>query len=87
MIDRRDSIKPTTYPKTGGVHEHRIVAEIVLKRRLNKYEVVHHIDENKHNNSVENLAVLPNQNVHALVHFSDYNFDEYKLLNLSKNEL
>jgi hypothetical protein len=46
------------YVKRGGRHEHRLVAESVLGRALRADEIVHHIDENKQNNSVENLRVL-----------------------------
>ena len=60
-----------TYPKIGGVHEHRLVAERKLGRPLASGEVVHHIDGNKQNNSPENLAVLPSQAEHARVHFAN----------------
>jgi hypothetical protein len=46
------------YVKVGGRHEHRIVAEKMLGRPLRSGEVVHHIDENKHNNAPENLSVI-----------------------------
>jgi hypothetical protein len=76
--------KKTTYLKTGAKHIHIIVAEKALKRPLLKGEVVHHIDEDKHNNNIDNLAVLPSQQIHAKVHFGKYNFDKYKLINLIK---
>lgn len=46
------------YVKRGARHEHRIVAEQTLGRPLRKGEVVHHKDEDKHNNSPDNLEVL-----------------------------
>ncbi len=65
----RDS-KRTSYPKDGGRHKHRIVAESVLGRALTVDEVVHHFDENKQNYRPENLAVFPTQAIHARCHFS-----------------
>lgn len=40
-----------------------------LGRSLTAEEVVHHIDLNKHNNEPSNLAVLPDQAMHARIHF------------------
>ena len=48
-----------TYNKFLGRHEHRVVAERMLGRKLKKNEVVHHIDLNKQNNDECNLVVLP----------------------------
>jgi hypothetical protein len=42
----------------GYAYEHRLVAEIVLGRRLRRGEVVHHRDGDKANNNPENLEVL-----------------------------
>ena len=80
--DRVLNAKKTTYLKIGARHIHIIVAELALKRPLAVGEVVHHIDENKKNNSIENLAVLPSQTIHAKVHFGKYDFEQYKLTNL-----
>lgn len=38
--------------------EHRHVVEQLLGRKLNRNEVVHHKDENKRNNSIDNLVVM-----------------------------
>lgn len=46
------------YIKYNGRHQHRLVAELILGRALLPSEVVHHKDENKHNNSPDNLEVL-----------------------------
>lgn len=47
------------YPyREGGyahIREHQYVMEIHLGRRLEKGEIVHHIDGNKQNNNIENL--------------------------------
>ncbi len=57
-----------TYSKLYGVHEHRVVAESLLGRPLGKGEVVHHIDGNKRNNSLENIYVFSSQSEHAKHH-------------------
>jgi hypothetical protein len=38
--------------------KHRIVMEQYIGRKLNKNEIVHHIDENKKNNNIENLQLM-----------------------------
>lgn len=60
--------KKTTYKKFHNRHEHRVVAEKMLGRPLKKGEVVHHKDENKHNNDPSNLIVFENQAEHARHH-------------------
>lgn len=42
----------------GYVLHHRVVVEIHLGRLLNSNEVVHHINENKRDNRIENLEVM-----------------------------
>ena len=43
------------------VYEHRLVAEQMISRPLERDEVVHHIDGNRTNNSPENLVVMKRQ--------------------------
>lgn len=60
-----------SHPKArpnGCVLEHRIVAEQLVGRVLRDEEVVHHIDEKKDNNTVENLIVFVSQDDHARFH-------------------
>ena len=56
------------YKKYLGRHLHRVVAEKKIGRSLKPGEIVHHKDENKLNNSPDNLKVLPNQAEHARIH-------------------
>lgn len=49
---------PNNYKKLFGRHEHRVVAEQMIGRPLERGEIVHHIDGNKHNNDPSNLQVM-----------------------------
>lgn len=51
-------LKDTTYKKYLGRHEHRVIAEKIIGRKLKSDEHVHHIDGNKHNNLPKNLQVM-----------------------------
>ena len=55
---RVESVKPTTYRKFLGRHEHRVIVEEKIGRPLLSDEHVHHIDGNKHNNHPDNLIVM-----------------------------
>jgi hypothetical protein len=50
--------------------EHIVNAEKKIGRPLSDSEVVHHIDGNKSNNSIENLHVCKDNSVHRLLHGS-----------------
>lgn len=63
-----DQTGAPSYAKFHGRHLHRIVAELKLGRPLNPGEVVHHIDNNKRNNSPDNLMVFASQAEHAKWH-------------------
>ena len=57
-----------TYTKRYGRHEHRVVAEEILGRKLKPGETVHHMDGNKRNNRPENIRVFRSQSEHAKFH-------------------
>jgi len=52
----------------GYVLEHHLVMEKHLGRFTKKGEIVHHIDGDKLNNSIDNLMLFPNQSSHIKHH-------------------
>lgn len=77
--------------RSGYVAEHRLVVEertrndfpdcpflieIGGEKYLNPKAVVHHIDEDKTNNSSSNLMLLENQRAHAFIHMSTLPMEE-----------
>ncbi len=64
----RGSGKGNRYIKEDCQHQHRTVAERVLRRKLLAEEVVHHEDRDKRNNDPSNLFVFANQADHARHH-------------------
>ena len=70
MLNRVIEIKPTTYRKLHGRHEHRVIAEQMLGRALKRNEIVHHIDGNKHNNEPSNLQIMT-QSEHVRLHLQE----------------
>jgi hypothetical protein len=59
--------KSTSYLKLFGRHAHRRVMEEHLGRPLKRSEIVHHIDGDRHNNSIENLQLMT-QSDHIKLH-------------------
>lgn len=55
--------------RNGYVLMHRVVMENHLGRLLEKNEIVHHLDEDKHNNAIENLQVMDSKE-HNRMHSS-----------------
>lgn len=60
------------YKNSGGDiirrHEHHVVAEQKIDRKLKEFEVVHHINLDKSDNSIENLKVCKNNKEHRSLH-------------------
>jgi hypothetical protein len=54
-------------PESYCVYEHVLIAEEILDRSIKEGEVVHHLDENRANNSPDNLLVLSNP-MHVKLH-------------------
>jgi hypothetical protein len=54
--------------KEGYVRTHILMAEKKIGRYLNPEECVHHIDENKYNNSLDNLMVFKTIADHSAFH-------------------
>lgn len=50
------------------IGEHVFVAEIALGHKLPPGAIVHHHDENKQNNSNDNLVICPDRAYHNLLH-------------------
>jgi transposase len=58
----------------GWILEHRVVAEEALGRYLTKEEEVHHINEKRDDNRIENLIVFPTKNDHLMFHHNPPNW-------------
>lgn len=55
-------------PDGSRVYLHRFLMAQKIGRELSEAEVVHHIDENKRNNRIENLMLFENQAKHLEYH-------------------
>lgn len=64
-------------------HEHRAIAERVMRRNLQTNEIVHHIDDNPKNNDLGNLIVM-DRRTHGKLH--KYLDDQRVILEKSGND-
>lgn len=62
-----DHDHPLRSNNAGRVHYHRHVASVLRGRWITRAEVVHHKDENRQNNSLDNLEILT-RSAHARHH-------------------
>jgi hypothetical protein len=71
------------YVRVGVRHEHRILAEHMLMRKLSSRECVHHLDQDPKNNDPHNLIVMSRQS-HGRLHV--YLRAQRVILEKSRNE-
>jgi len=64
---KNTEFKNNQYEMIGNKLKHRLIAEQLINRKLSFNEVVHHVDENVHNNELENLWIMSRHN-HTKLH-------------------
>lgn len=63
--------------ENGLIYEHQLMAEKKIGRALKDTEVVHHIDQNRSNNSIDNLLIFASNSDHIAFHHNNiYTLDE-----------
>ncbi len=76
---RKDGYK-ITCEKGVNTLEHRSVYEKYHGVKIREFEVVHHIDDNPLNNSIENLMLFKNQSAHLSFHNKKRNEEKFRKL-------
>ncbi len=64
---RTDLINPRYYTSFRTA-KHRLIIEKKIGRQLWDFEKIHHIDEDKQNNHIENLFICKSQSCHSKIH-------------------
>jgi len=64
----KNGYKRITNKYGNRILEHRHIIEKYIDRKLDKNEVVHHIDFNKSNNEIDNLLLCKSQSEHQEIH-------------------
>ena len=54
--------------KRGYVNRSILIAEVILDRKLNNKEIIHHIDGNKTNDNPDNLYLFSSNSTHISYH-------------------
>lgn len=60
-----------------NVLEHRYVYENFYQTKLNRNQIIHHIDGNGLNNEITNLELLDSQSEHISIHNKERNFKKF----------
>jgi len=70
LIQEKIGTKGYVFVKIEGkwIKKHRFIVEEFIGRKLTNEEVIHHIDFNKLNNSLNNLQIFDNQKAHSSFH-------------------
>ena len=73
----------------GWKMEHIFIVEKFIGRELNDKEVVHHIDENKLNNDINNLVIFPNVKEHSHFHrqIKQFGYTQPRISEINKLKL
>ena len=76
------------HPKSnnlGFVQEHRLIIENHLKRKLNEKEQIHHINEKRDDNRLENLQLFSSGGKHTKLHLEKC-LTEQKIIKIMKGK-
>jgi hypothetical protein len=68
IINSQGYIEIYSLNDCGYILQHRKIVQDFIKRPLLKTEIIHHIDENKTNNNINNLMIFKNPNAHKSFH-------------------